>query len=104
MTDGLLKGSTKRTSITCETRGQVLRNMWKLQSVELDSHTKNFLDPYPVSLKCRLNGPAEIGVARETALTLDTEKLVVTFAAQIVRKIKILRRIIQQISLLCLRA
>lgn len=37
-------------------------------------------------------------------LTLDTEKLAVTFTAQMARKITILRRIIRHISLLCLRA
>jgi hypothetical protein len=38
-----------------------------------------------------VNGLAEIAVARETALSLDTEKLLVTFAAQIAQKIKSLR-------------
>jgi hypothetical protein len=80
-----MKGSTKQTSINYETRGQVLQNVWKLQTDEHDTRTKNFLDPFSFSLKCGLNGLPESAVAREIALSLDTEKLVVT-APQIARK------------------
>ena len=48
--------------------------MCKSQSIELDSHAKNFLDPFRLSLKHGLNGLAEIAVARETALNLGYRK------------------------------
>jgi hypothetical protein len=67
-------------------RGQVLQNLWKLRTVEHYARTKNFLGPFSFGLKCGLNGLAEIAVARETVLLLDTEKLVVIFAAQTARK------------------
>jgi hypothetical protein len=49
--------------------------------VEHDARTKNLLDSFSFSVKCGLNVVAENAGARETAPSLDTEKLVVIFAA-----------------------
>jgi hypothetical protein len=54
--------------------------------VEHDIGTKIFLILSVLDSFSGLNGLAENAAARETALSLNTEKLLVTFAAQIARK------------------